>query len=78
LLSTRAAKLSFPPGGSASGRADFASALWNDAFAETSDVTLTTGDPRAKLSGYLSARTGPVGAANIIVLFQLLAKLAVA
>jgi hypothetical protein len=49
LLSTNAAKLSFPAGGSESGRADFAAAFWKDAFADTSDVTLTTGDPRAEL-----------------------------
>jgi len=45
LLSINAAKLSFPAGGLESGRADLAEALCIDAFANTSDVTLTTGEP---------------------------------
>ena len=45
LLSINAAKLSFPAGGLGSGRADLADALCTDAFANTSDVTLTTGEP---------------------------------
>ena len=39
-------------------------------FADTSDVTLTTGDPRAELSAIYSARTGPPAAARNINLFQ--------
>ena len=66
LLSTSAAKLSFPAGGSESGRADFAAAFWKDAFANTSDVTLTTGDPRAELSATFQQGPGHLGLKNII------------
>jgi hypothetical protein len=45
LLSISAAKLPFPAGGAGSGRADLADPLCTDAFANTSDVTLTTGEP---------------------------------
>jgi hypothetical protein len=44
LLSTSAAKLLFDE--SESGRPDLADAPRKDTFANTSDVTLTTGDPR--------------------------------
>ncbi|MET0675688.1 MAG: hypothetical protein ABW175_07805 [Bradyrhizobium sp.] len=50
MLSTIDANLSFPVDDPVSGRADFAAAFWNDVFADTSDVTRTTGDPRAELS----------------------------
>ena len=66
LLSTNAAKLSFPAGGSESGRADFASAFWKDAFADTSDVTLTTGDPRAELWATLQQGPGHFAFAIIV------------
>jgi len=58
LLSTSAAKLSFPLDGSESGRADRAAAFWKDVFADTSDVTLTTGDPRAELSAPIQQGPG--------------------
>jgi hypothetical protein len=46
LLSTSAAKLLFAFDGSESGRPDLADAPRKDTFANASDVTLTTGDPR--------------------------------
>jgi hypothetical protein len=58
LLSTSAAKLSFPADGPESGRADLTAAFWKDAFADTSDVTLTTGDPRAELSATIQQGPG--------------------
>jgi hypothetical protein len=58
LLSTSVAKLSFRVGGSDSGRADLAAAFWNDAFADTSDVKPTTGDPRAELSATIQQGPG--------------------
>src|SRR5258708_29274555 len=45
LLSINAAKLSFPAAGLASGRADLADALCTDALSNSSDVSLTTGEP---------------------------------
>ena len=47
-----------PADGSESGRADLAAAFWKDAFADTSDVTLTTGDPRAELSATIQQGPG--------------------
>jgi hypothetical protein len=58
LLSTSAPKLSFRADGSESDRADLVAAVWKDVFADTSDVTLTTGDPRAELSAPIQQGPG--------------------
>ena len=68
LLSTSAAKLSFPADGSESGRADLAAAVWKDAFADTSDVTLTTGDPRAELSATIQQGPGHPPRQKILII----------
>ena len=74
LLSTRAAKLSFPFDGSESDRADLAGVPRKDWFADTSDVTLTTCDPRNEPRLYLEQGPGHAPSKKLLFYFNYLRR----